>query len=409
MVASRFPAAVAFIAVSLTNCARSQNAVMPPSTAHGAQRIIKPASIDGYRILYNFKGGSDGWRPWSTPIALDGNLYGTTRFGGMRCQGYGCGTIFVLSASGVERVVHRFNADNGKFPFAGLIEVGDVLYGTTSGGGGAAQCTGGCGTVYKFSRSGNFTVLYRFKGAPDGDGPAYGNLLAVNGVLYGTTYMGGATGVGSVFAVTPSGAEHIVYSFKKSTHDGGIPLGGVIDVGGTLYGTTSDGGRYGISGTVFGVTPGIARELLYSFNGPDGQYPDSTLVAFRGELYGTTSTGGAGTGSRCPCGVVFKIGPYGQEQTLYDFNGTPDGARPIAGLTLLNGRFYGTTSGGGASNKGTVFEITPIGKERVLYSFKGAPDGDGPDAALVAARGTLYGTTTAGGAYNIGTVFEIKP
>jgi uncharacterized repeat protein (TIGR03803 family) len=78
------------------------------------------------------------------------------------------------------------------------------------------------------------------------------------------------------------------------------------------------------------------------------------------------------------------------------------------GLIDVNGTFYGTTAGGGASGDGTVFAVRTSGAERAMYSFKGGTDGANPQAGLVELNGALYGTTSAGGASGNGTVFAVS-
>jgi uncharacterized repeat protein (TIGR03803 family) len=78
---------------------------------------------------------------------------------------------------------------------------------------------------------------------PDGNTPS-GGLVNVNGMLYGTTEYGGKGrdgGYGVIFAVDPkTGKEIVEHKFNKA--DGAAPLGGLVDVGGLLYGTTDGGG-----------------------------------------------------------------------------------------------------------------------------------------------------------------------
>jgi uncharacterized repeat protein (TIGR03803 family) len=87
--------------------------------------------------------------------------------------------------------IYQFKGGNyGANPAGGLINVGGTFYGTTFGGGGAAACSGGCGTVYAVSPSGAERVVYTFQGGSDGARPR-GNLINVAGTLYGTTGEGG--------------------------------------------------------------------------------------------------------------------------------------------------------------------------------------------------------------------------
>lgn len=250
----------------------------------------------------------------------------------------------------------------------------------------------------------SYKLLYNFQDGDDGGYPA-GRLTNVNGTLYGTTYGGGGGEEwGTVFSVTTDGKEHVLYRFKAN-NDGAHPQGALIDVNGTLYGTTYQGGTSG-SGTVFAVTTAGKEHVVYSFKGgTDGQYPYCTLLNDGGTLYGTTYQGGASTG----WGVVFKVSTAGDEHVLYRFKAGQDGAHPYAGLTLMGGKLYGTTEQGGTSGSGTVFSITPAGLEHIVYSFKGGTDGQYPMSGLLDVKNELYGTTYQGGASTgWGTVFKVN-
>lgn len=237
-------------------------------------KLTRTGSSYKESMVYRFQGGSDGARPFAG-LTLDGTgaLYGTTTAGGGSnaiCPGQisGCGTVFKLtpSPSGyVESVLHRFQGGtDGSMPQAGLIaDKAGALYGTTSSGGGA--CPPGCGTVFKLTpaRSGYaLSILYRFQGGVDGDGPSAGLLADGTGAFYGTTVSGGGCGgaCGTVFKLTPAGsgyAESIVYAFQGSP-DGSHPSAALIANAGALYGTTTEGGDLSACagcGTVFRLTP----------------------------------------------------------------------------------------------------------------------------------------------------------
>ncbi len=152
--------------------------------------------------------------------------------------------------------------------------------------------------------SGGYHVLHKFTGYPDDGAYPYAGLLAGDGSLYGTTAGGGAYSSGTVYKISPSGAEHVIYSFKGNP-DGAGPNAGVIAVNGTLYGTTSAGGTYD-QGTVYKVTTSGKERVLHSFTGtaPDGSDPVGRLVDLNGELYGTAFSGG-----KLGDGIVFKVAP----------------------------------------------------------------------------------------------------
>jgi len=371
-------------------------------------------------VVYAFKGGSDGHGPVAGLIDVEGTLYGTTAYGGSskRCRD-GCGTEFSLTPSGTHTVIHRFGkeAGDGKFPGGSLISVNGTLYGTTVGGGirGCFKARG-CGSVFSITLNGAEAVLYAFRGGSDGSGPQAG-LIDVKGTFYGTTLYDGAHGGGTVFSITPGGTETVLHAFQGGS-DGSATYARLINVNGALYGTTFEGGGtschapYGC-GTVFSITPSGTEKVVYAFKGgSDGEGPSAGLINIKGTLYGTTIYGGD-MSCHAPygCGTVFSVARRGTETVLYAFHYGADGAFPSARLLNSNGTLYGTTlSGGGTScGCGTVFSLTPSGTESVLHSFGGGSDGAQPEGDLISIKGILYGTTYSGGASNGGTVFSIVP
>jgi uncharacterized repeat protein (TIGR03803 family) len=402
----------------LGGCSSGAAGTVPPSaTASGGWAMdsayapyVRSPRRDSvaYQSLYSFQGGSgDGANPQAGLLDVEGTLYGTTESGGPN----GYGTVFAIAPSGTETVLHYFGAssEDGTFPQAGLINVKGTLYGTTFQGG-----AHDLGTVFAITPSGTETVLYSFMGKCNGSctDAAYplAGLLDVNGTLYGTTQEGGAGNYGTVFTITPSGTETVLYGFNGGkARDGQFPQAGLINVKGTLYGTTYEGGpkEYG---TVFAVTPSGTEKVIHRFapSSGDGANPAAVLIDVKGKLYGTTFDGGAYN-----YGTVFAITPSGKETVLHSFGSySGDGEEPeYAGLIHVQGALYGTTARGGGTNAGgTVFKITPSGKEAVRYNF---PHGSGsayqPEAGLIDVNGKLYGTTYYGGAYGDGTVFAMKP
>jgi uncharacterized repeat protein (TIGR03803 family) len=412
-------------------------AVAPQTAARQSTGFM--SSSNGYVSLYSFKGGSkDGVSPVAGLIAVNGELYGTTEYGGSKgvsgsCGSRGCGTVFEINSSGKESALYYFEgpaAGDGANPVAALTDVNGTLYGTTeygtacisgscgSGSGCAYESGYGqpCGTVFAVSTSGKETVLYSFKDSPDGANPA-ARLIAVHGVLYGTTKAGGAGYSGTVFEINSSGGEKVLYSFGILP-DGWYPNASLTDVSGMLYGTTPTGGKCSPSGyclgTVFDVSMSGTEHLLHYFTDgiKDGAYPEAGVIAVNGTLYGTTSGGGIGSCSGVPpgCGTVFEMTTSGKEKLLYRFKGGKDGAYPLAGLADVDGVLYGTTYlGGGGCGCGTIFKVSTSGQEKILHAFKGGTDGAEPSARLSYVNGVLYGTTTFGGTHNDGTVFRISP
>jgi uncharacterized repeat protein (TIGR03803 family) len=264
-------------------------------------------------VVYSFAGTTDGAAPDAGVIVLGGLLYGTTT--GFGTQSYG--TVFTLNpATGAETVLHRFTGADGSEPEATLMIYKGALWGTTAAGGNDGCAQEGCGTVFQVDpSSGGLTVAYTFTSTPDGASPGAG-LVEHGGMFYGTTTWGGSGDFGSVFSFNPAtGVEKVLYSFS-GLHDGGNPTGGLIYENGLLYGTTSLGGSFTRScidteqrvgcGTIFSVNPRSgATKTLYRFTGAgDGSAPAWSLIYQDGAFYGTTSSGGtAGNGT------VFKFVP----------------------------------------------------------------------------------------------------
>jgi uncharacterized repeat protein (TIGR03803 family) len=340
------------------------------------------------------------------------------------------GIIYSISTTGAQKVIYRFKGgSDGSFPQSGLVAVNGTLYGMTTEGGNAGCAPYGCGTVYSVTTSGAEKVLYAFKGGKDGAYPA-DDLIDVNGALYGTTFEGGGSvchrntssdfpGCGAVFSVTTNGREAILHSFTGVAGDGASPWAGLTDVKGLLYGTTVDGG-YNSGGTVFSITLHGSEKILYSFEGgTDGENPVSKVTDVHGLLYGTTNLGGDkgcitsyGT-SYEGCGTVYSLSIRGAEKIMHRFAGGRDGAQPQAGLLNVNGALYGTTTVGGVGNGGTIYRLTTSGTETVLYSFAGGAYGRDSTADLTELNGSLYGTTQAGGSPHCrsgcGLVFALTP
>ncbi|HEX4079800.1 MAG TPA: choice-of-anchor tandem repeat GloVer-containing protein [Rhizomicrobium sp.] len=370
-----------------------------------------------YEVLYNFAAPPyDGALPVAGVIDVNGTLYGTTEVGGIYAGDGSGGTMFSVDpTTGAETLLHSFGSGlDGNYPGASVIDVKGTLYGTTVAGG----ANGYTGTVFSVDpTTGVETVLHSFpSSATDGIYPV-ASLIDVNGTLYGTTERGGAYGDGMVFSVDPKTTpETVLHSFGSGT-DGEYSFAGLIDVGGTLYGTTEKGGTYG-DGTVFSVNPTTGAEtVVYSFcsqrNCTDGESPVASLIDVNGALYGTT--GGGGTGD----GTVFSVNlTTGAETVLYSFGST---TYPYASLIDVKGMLYGATEVGGTSTScgfgfgcGAVFSVDPTtGAEKVVYSFCGqqnCTDGEHPRASLIDVKGTLYGITEGGGANDDGTVFALmKP
>lgn len=286
----------------------------------GAGTVFKLRPDGSEAWLYSFLGGNDGSTPYGN-IAIDsaGNIYGTTTTGGggTNCENgsqFGCGTVFEVAPDGTKTTVHAFQggSDDGAGPGGLIIDSSGDLLVVTGEGGSCSLSAYGCGTVFKIPPDGKGSILYAFQGGNDGGGPI-GLVADGNGNLFGATVEGGSEtacsgfGCGTVFKISTSGSESVLYAFQNG-RDGAYPQAGVIlDQAGNLYGTTEDAGGSGCKG------------------------------------------GG--------CGIVFKISPTGQETILRRL-GMRTGTNPLAPLVLGKyGLLYGTAQFGGAHNDGVVFSI----------------------------------------------------
>ncbi|HEX3665876.1 MAG TPA: choice-of-anchor tandem repeat GloVer-containing protein [Rhizomicrobium sp.] len=405
-----------------------------------------------YTVKHAFAGpAGDGANTFTSIIKVGNIFYGTTTYGGTGpCPG-GCGTLFQMTASGVETVLYNFQggAADGAYPRGGLVLTkntsGPVLYGTTTQGGSgpAANCPdfGSCGTVFQWQiNTSAYSVSYNFQGVTDGANPFSTLALGNNGMLYGTTLEGGSTtcsttysSCGTVFSINSlsGNAETVIYKFQSGT-DGANPFSLPLIAGGKIYGTTTEGGDQTCTtiphgcGTVYElrpVGPNWVESVLYRFHGTtsnDGADSFSSLVKVGTSLWGTTFYGGANNE-----GMVFqltKVGPSWNETNIYSFTGGTDGGHPSAGLTRSGTSLYGDTSSGGNAGCqyyysfpgcGTIFKVTGTTLIPSVYSFNGVTDGGNPYDTLLKAGAFLYGTTYGGGTQPsgisaFGTIFKFQ-
>lgn len=238
----------------------------------------------------------------------------------------------------------------------------------------------------------------------------------------------------------------VIHNFMGGS-DGAVSYGGLIEVRGHLYGTTSAGGITGLCpginssgcGTVFELTPPTTaggawtETVIYRFQGGDndGAAPEEALAAdSAGNLYGTTSAGGV---QSCEegCGTVFELQPPSQpggawtETLLYDFNGVPSGngngdlATPT-GLAVEGGNLFGVAYGGGHCTTdetgtycyGGIYRLSQPSttgepwSEHILYRFQ--PPNWGYGTPVFDEAGNLY-TSAGWGQFGYGMVFTLHP
>ncbi len=341
--------------------------------------------------------------------------------------------MFIAAASSssaqtyIKTTLYEFHKSTGGGPSAGLImDSKGNLYGTGIGLGSSD------GIVFRLSPNGG-EVEYDFKGSPDGAWPRAGLYRDGAGNLYGTTGAGGRTssyftnGAGTIFKISPTGRETVVYKFcsKNFCADGLGPSAELVsDASGNLYGTTPTGGlrtNWGGWGVIYEFSPTTGQyTLLHSFTDAnvygfvDGAYPGGSLVFdSAGNGYGVTGAGGTGTAcdglTATGCGTIYQMDATGKVTVLYSFTGVPDGSAAASTLIMDgNGVLYGTTESGGivssgcggsTSGCGTVFKFDPnTGQETILYNFDGAT-GWGPflSKLVMDSAGNLYGSVATGG------------
>jgi uncharacterized repeat protein (TIGR03803 family) len=303
-----------------------------------------------------------------------GNVYGTAVVGGSwaGCPEDGCGVVWRLAQSPGgdwdHEVIHAFQGGTADGYGPGGPVVFDAqgnLYGMTATGGEFLV-----GVIYRLAPtpSGPWTesVIHHFTGGLDGgSGSKARLLLEPDGSFLGVATTGGAFGVGNVFRIAPQpGGDWkltTLYSFQGDP-DGVFPYGGLVrDAQGNLYGTTYYGGAYGV-GTVYRLTGSgdtWTGTVLHSFaDGKDGAFPISALAFGQdGALYGTTSAGGAGHGT------IFRTHQMAsgawRTKVVHAFDGA-DGELPYSGVVVdPAGNLYGTAVHGGSDGDGTLFRFTP--------------------------------------------------
>ena len=225
------------------------------------QGTVFALDTDGtdFTNLYNFAGAGDGANPQATLVLSSNTLYGTARTAGL----WSAGTVFAVNTDGTGfDTLYDFSGGDGANPTAGLILSGNTLFGTTQNGGNQ-----GLGTIFSITADGAyFNSIYSFTGVNDGANPSAG-LIILGNTLYGTTEYGGGFGNGTIFAVNTDGTGfRTLHSFTATTgtfavnNDGANPVACLTLFGNVLYGTASVGGKYG-NGTLFSLTVPLPPQL----------------------------------------------------------------------------------------------------------------------------------------------------
>lgn len=362
----------------------------------GCGTVFSVTPGGGVSIIHKFAGPpDDGATPISGLVSAEGTLYGTTYDGGKnKCGSVHCGTVYAIGVNGGERVVYNFKGgSDGEFPSTDLAFFNGQFYGATYAGGGHTGCATGftCGTFFVVSKGGSEKVLHKFGGinAKDGGNPS-GSLIAIGTQLYGTTEFGGLAscnksgivdeGCGTVYAMTTGGGENILHEFKGG-FDGRLPVEGVVDVDNQLFGTAYEGGSGSICsggcGILYSMSLGGTESILHPFaeKAADGLNPSGLIFltdnTLGDELYGVTFGGGNNKcGSTKGCGVVYSASRGGHATVLHDFGSvTGDAEEAESRLIAFEGKLYGVSHRGGtgkcgdgpngSTGCGTIYQLTP--------------------------------------------------
>jgi len=369
-----------------------------------------------YTKLYGFN-GTKGAQPWGSLLqASDGKLYGMTSRGGINDYGLSGGVIFSYDVStATYNKLKSFNTNqDGNTLNGGICKASDGnLYGTTTYGG-----SNNYGVIFSYNPATNvFSKLKDFSGK-DGANPQ-GNLIqASDGKLYGMTLQGGNDqhyyGTGVIFSFDPATATYTkLYDFNDETN-GAYPRGSLLQASdGILYGMASRGGTndYGV---IFSYNPATSTfKKVFDFDGKSGVSPNGSLIqASDGKLYGMTTNGGDAP-DFYGNGVIFSFDPSTSTYTKkYNFEGFEnDGGWPYGSLIQApDGKLYGMTEYGGRNQAGIIFSFDPSVSTYInLHNFDGINGAHPVGSLLQASDGKLYGMTYDGGSKDLGVAFSYDP
>ena len=341
-----------FIASSPTSLSVSGNTLFGCAGSGGSYnkgcifKINKDGS--GAKKLFDFD-GVNGQTPYFNTAINDSIMYGVAIYyiGSLPRT-----SIFKIDTNGTGFA--NIYIDSLAYTPSVLTLSGNILYGTANAGG-----TNNKGFLFKLNTDGTgYTKLFDFDGTTSGYSPR-SPLIVSGNVLYGTTYMGGANGFGTIFKINTDGSGYVkLLDFYSSI--GGDQKGNIVLSGNTIYGTSEQGGA-NLLGDIWSInTNGIGFLKLFDFNATtSGVYPDGGLTLVGNTLYGTTRQNSSTSGY----GNLFSINTNGTGfSVLYDFNNLSglNGAGPQGYVIYSDGVLYGTTSGGGVNSNGVIFQYGGI-------------------------------------------------
>jgi uncharacterized repeat protein (TIGR03803 family) len=347
-------------------------------------------SFAQYTKLLDFNGPTTGGYPYGSLYSDGTFLYGMTSTGGSA----GLGTLFKIKpdGTGFAKLIDFAGITNGSSPYANVISDGTFLYGMTVNGG-----ANNLGTIFKVMPDGTgYIKLLDFAGTTNGSNP-WGSLITDGTFLYGMTFGGGSSSMGTVFKIKPDGTGYTKLLDFAGLTNGRNPRGDLYFDGTYLYGMTSVGGSDNF-GTLFKILPnGTGYVKLLNFDSiTNGRTPMGSVISDGTYLYGMTS--GSGTKSSNSFGTIFKIKPDGTSYSrLLEFDGAAKGRYPYGSLVSDGNYLYGMSYNGGIDNFGTLFKIMPDGTGFAKLVDFNLTNGQIPWGSLITVGSSLYGMTAGGG------------
>ena len=341
---------------------------------------------------------ANGTKPHGSLIVWNDRFFGMTLAGGVNDKG----VIFEWDpATNTFTKRYDFDGANGSSPYGGLTVHENKLYGMTNAGGVNEK-----GVIFEWDPVLNtYLKKHDFDGT-EGSNP-YGDLVLHDGKFYGMTNTGGVNEKGVIFEWDPN-----LPSYTKKVDftgaNGANPYGKMVFVNDRFYGMTTHGGGIGNYGVIFEWEPVLNNYVMrYDLEGGDGRgnhgiHPYSNFLFYGGKFYTMMSARGNGSFTS---GSLYEWDPVTNGHTIkyyyYNFTGdfdlTQTGERPFSGLTLMGGKIYGMTSGGGNTYSGVIFEWDPAGAGTYTkkINFNGGDKGFSPQS-LVSMNNHLYGLADGG-------------
>ena len=349
-----------------------------------------PAQAQTPTVLHTFPLAlTDACKPEGNIVqGRDGNMYGD----GAVCGANGGGAVYKISPAGAESVFYSFPQQWTNCGGAGLTLGSDGnFYGTCIAGNPAT----GLGSIFRLTPAGVFTDLHDFTGVNGDSLPVYPPIQASDGNFYGVS--GNEVQIcGNVYRMTPAGVYTNLHTFSGSDCH---PSNLVQASDGNLYGTLADCAVVSTDGCVYRIsTAGVFKEI-HDFALTTGEVPCTGLIQGKdGKLYGATNSGAANG-----WGNIYKMTTAGVATDLHDFNNATDAAcvnnagPPVNMLQVADGTFYGVNPAYGLYG-GSIYKLTSANVFSAWMFPSTDVDGNSPSSTLIQnTNGLVYGTTPAGG------------